>query len=265
MLGTAARPPGSGRTPHMAHDMARAHVQEIYDTERGIADILDSLTRRMELAGSDILAVLQEGYDTRFLAVCDDPMVPLRFIDGADRDARLDCLALDGDEFDMLVRDDTGNDAKHILHRGTRITGDMPKMSGETAPPRPIDITRDELDYNMGRYGFSLMSTEEAKVTRTIRPEYSIAGAMFSRDPRRIFAGMPVVLCGGGINYGLLTYLARRYMFEETLLGMLKTLQAAGRLAGIADRQISMMESRGTLPYIRDEDTILEALRVYDR
>lgn len=265
MAGTAARSTGSGRAPHIAHDMARAHVQEIYDTERGIADILDSLTRRMERAGCDTLAVLREGHDTRFLVVCGDPMVPLRLFDGANADTRLDCLALDGREFDMLVRDDTGNDAKHILRRGTRITGNMPKMFGETEPPRPIDITRDELDYNMGRYGFSLMFTEDAKVARTIRPEYSIAGAMFSRDPRRIFAGIPVVLCGGGINYGLLTYLARRYMFEETLLGMLKTLQSAGRLAGIADRQISMMESRGVPPYIRDENTILEALRVYDR
>lgn len=255
MANTAARAPGGGRIPRM---------QEGHDATYGAA-ILDGLARRMERAGCDTLAVLREGHDTRLLAVCDDPMVPLRSIDDADRDTRLDCLALDADEFDMLVRDVTGNDAKHILRTGTRIMGDMPEMSGETEPPRPIDITRDELDYNMGRYGFSLMSAEGVKVERTIRPEYAIVGAMFSRDPRRIFAGIPVALCGGGINYGLLTYLARRYMFEETLLGMLKTLQAAGRLADIADRQISMMESRGTPPYIRDENTILEALRVYDR
>lgn len=256
MANTAARTPGGGRISRM---------QEAHDAAYSTAGILDSLVRRMERAECDTLAVLREGHDTRLLAVCGDPTVPLRLLNGADRDARLDCLALDRDEFDMLVRDVTGNDAKHILRTGTRIMGDMPEMSGETAPPRPIDTTRDELDYNMGRYGFSLMSAEEVKAARTIRPEYAIVGAMFSRDPRRIFAGIPVVLCGGGINYGLLTYLARRYMFEETLLGMLKTLQAAGRLAGIIDRQISMMESRGTLPYIRDENTILEALRVYDR
>ena len=255
MADTTARTPGGGRMPRM---------QGAHDAEHSTA-ILDGLARRMEQAGCDTLAVLREGHDTRLLTVCDDPMVPLRFIDGADHDARLDCLALDADEFDMLVRDDAGNDAKHILRMGVRIIGNIPEMSGETAPPRPIDITRDKLDYNMDKHGFSLMSAEEVKAARTIRPEYAIVGVMFSRDPRRIFAGIPVVLCGGGINYGLLTYLARRYMFEETLLGMLKTLQAAGRLAGIIDRQISMMESRGTLPYIRDEDTILEALRVYDR
>ena len=229
-----------------------------------ITFVLDGLRRHAKESECTALAVLQEGLDTRIMAVCEEPTRILRYVDGINYEARLDCLALDGREFEMLVRDSSGNDAKHILRRGAMIIGDIPAMSGDTLPPEPIDITRNELDYNMERYGFSLMLIEEMKKTRTIRPEYSIAGAMFSRDPRRIFAGIPVMLCNGGINYGLLTYLARRYLFEETLLGIIKTLQDAGRLADTVDRQIKRMESRGVEPYIRAKASILDALRVYE-
>ena len=120
-----------------------------------------------------------------------------------------------------------GNDVKHVLHTGIMMMGSSPALSGDTVPPEPIGITRSELDYNMERHGFSLILMEDMEKTRIIRPEYVIAGAMFSRDPRRIFSGIPVMLCNGGINYGLLTYLARRYLFEETLLGIIT--DAAGR------------------------------------
>ena len=116
----------------------------------------------------------------------------------------------------------------------------------------------------MERHGFSLILAEDMKKTRIIRPEYVIAGAMFSKDPRRIFSGISVMLCNGGINYGLLTYLARRYLFEETLLGIIYILRDAGRLADVADRQIKMMESRGVAPYMRAKTSILDALRVYE-
>ena len=226
--------------------------------------VLNGLTRRMKELGCATIAVLQEGLDTRMVAVCDEPARILDCLDGASHDARLDCLALDGREFDVLVRDILGNDAKHVLHAGMVMVGNSPALSGDTVPPEPMGITRSELDYNMERHGFSLVLMEDMKKTRIIRPEYVIAGAMFSRDPRRIFSGIPVMLCNGGINYSLLTYLARRYLFEETLLGIIQTLRDAGRLADTADRHIKMMESRGVAPYMRAKTSILDALRVYE-
>lgn len=226
--------------------------------------VLNGLTRRVKELGCATFAVLQEGLDTRMVAVCDEPARILDHLDGISYDARLDCLALDGQEFDTLIRDTLGNDVKHVLHTGIMMIGSSPALSGDTVPPEPIGITRSELDYNMERHGFSLILMEDMKKTRIIRPEYVIAGAMFSRDSRRIFSGIPVMLCNGGINYGLLTYLARRYLFEETLLGIIQTLRDAGRLADIADRQIKIMELRGVAPYMRAKTSILDALRVYE-
>lgn len=95
--------------------------------------------------GCDVLAAPREGCDTRLPAVRGDPAVPLRLPDGA----RLGCLAPDGGEFDMLVRDAAGNDAGRMLRTGARIVPgyaqdvrpDGAPAPHRTAPPSPDPST----------------------------------------------------------------------------------------------------------------------------
>ena len=208
-----------------------------------------------------MLVVVSNGYPT-------DEIVALHHdVDrmSAERDARLDLLVLRHDELEELVADGPGNDAKLILSAGTTIRGRAPAIRGNVEPPDPTQITEDEFDYNMWRYGFELMRSTEYTMPETalVRPEYVIAGILFGMHDRRISSGIPVMMSNAHISYGLLVYLARSYRFAGRLLGIMLDLRSEGRLVGIIDEPITLLERCGTVPKKPFGGMVGEALRVY--
>lgn len=188
-----------------------------------------------------------------------------RAADRAEKESglRADVLAVSQKEFDELMRDESGNDAKRIAAYGVT-SGERIMPAGKTDPPNPPDITAEEFVYNMGRFGYSLYDTHGKVTARApdIRAEYIISGIMLDRHTRRIGSGIPVVLCNAVINYGLLLYLARRYGFAGRLYGILLRLHKLGR-APDSERAISILDMCNVKPLMPSQQSITEALHVY--
>lgn len=168
-------------------------------------------------------------------------------------------LSVTVSELEDLTRDTLGNAAKQIIREGA-VVGAVPELRGETRPPRPPLITCAELDYNMARFGYGMITPGRHIVTKPIRPEYAVAGAVYGFDVRRRTSGLVVVLCKAAINWGLMVYEAVRYGFGGILYGVVRQLEDRGRLDGVG-LAARMLESHGCVPtYVEDVDT---ALRVY--
>ena len=208
-----------------------------------------------------MLVVVDDRYPT------DDIVTLHQDVDGmADGcEARLDLLVLRRNEFEGLVTDGPGNDAKFILGAGTTIRGRAPTIRGNMEPPDPTQITEDEFEYNMWRHGFELIRSTKYTMPETalIRPEYVIAGVLFGMHDRRISSGIPVMMSNARISYGLLACLARSYGFAGSLLGIMLEMRSEGRLVGVVDEPIAILEGCGIVPKKQYWGMVGEALRVY--
>ena len=222
-------------------------------------EMYEQLTAKAEFA-----ATIRQEACTDILIVTDHKSETYRRMIDVEqkRRVRLDALILSESEFADLLDDEDGNDCKRMARRGLLLRGARPAVKGGIEPPRPRHITEDEFGYNMKRFGFELLGASHPAVRR-IRPEYVIAGVMFSRHARRTYSGIPVLLCNAGINYGLLLYLAHAYRFTRILYGMLLDLQAEGKTA--MNEAISTLGSAGVHPIMPSPNTVKEALRVYGR
>ena len=235
------------------------------------SDVISSLYARTEPC--EVVSVHYENGTARMLVVADngyqtDEIVALH--QAVDRmsdkcEARLELLVLRHNDLEEMVADGPGNDAKFILGAGTTIRGRAPAIRGSVEPPDPTQITEDEFEYNMWRYGFDLMRSAKYTMPETalVRPEYVIAGVLFGMHDRRISSGIPVMMNNARISYGLLVYLARSYRFAGRLLGIMLEMRSEGRLVGVIDEPITILERCGTIPKKQFEGTVGEALRVY--
>lgn len=235
------------------------------------SDVISGLYARTE--SCELVSAHYENGTVRMLVVTDndyptDEIVALhQDVDRmSDRcEARLDLLVLRHDDLEEMVADGPGNDTKLILSAGTTIRGRAPAIRGSVEPPDPTQITEDEFEYNMWRYGFDLMRTTKYTMPETalVRPEYVIAGVLFGMHDRRISSGIPVMMSNARISYGLLVYLARSYRFAGRLLGIMLDIRSEGRLVGMIDEPITILERCGTVSKKQLEGMVGEALRVY--
>ena len=174
-------------------------------------------------------------------------------------------MVLNASEFDDMIGDKSGNEAKMIVSDGVVVHGVPPAIYGDVMPIRPATLTVGEIEYNLSKYGFWLLGLgpREIMSAKTIRPEYLIAGMVFDRHARRHYAGIPVVMYNAPINWGFLIYLSIFYRFAETLLGFLINMDKLERLPNNAKDAISILYGCNVKPKIMPINDTKKALDVY--
>lgn len=131
----------------------------------------------------------------------------------------------------------------------------------ETARPR---ISEADLVYNMARFGYIEMGTRVSKERKDICIEYTIAAMIAQGDVRRIEA-VPVLLAKNSTNYDMLLFIAKKFKFSESLLGLLQAL--ADIIPEKKDVQYAikvMKEMMRVKAEPVDRTSIMEKMRLYN-
>ena len=161
-----------------------------------------------------------------------------------------------------LAMSPLGNDIKQILAYG-ETTGNVPLIKGTIDPPKPSELTYDDIGYNLGKYGFYLNNLDGRVESNgmDVHPEYLFAAILFERNMRRIDSGLPVLLCRGKINYPLLMFVARKYRFAGRLFDLLSCLKTCG--VHNLDATITVLNTYNIKPVMPNINIVREAMRVY--
>jgi hypothetical protein len=91
--------------------------------------------------------------------------------------------------------------------------------------------------------------------------EFIIASLLIENNARRIEA-IPILLAKNKANYSLLTFLSRKYGFENKLLGILRALSSLKPTDDIRGA-IRILEATKTAEINADERGIREKMRLY--
>lgn len=171
-----------------------------------------------------------------------------------------DCMVTDHTELDDLLCDAGGNDAKIIVQNGQTLAGKDPIFTGYAKPPQPATFTKNEMLFNMERYGFKMLGSPPSLNEKLIRPEYIMTATHFSMEPRWFITGMAVMLYKCKINWSLLSYLADMYGYTGTLYGIVDSLYRHGR---DFRRPINAWRNCRIKSIPTEDKTIRDALRIY--
>ncbi|MBI3859460.1 MAG: hypothetical protein HY296_04375 [Thaumarchaeota archaeon] len=124
----------------------------------------------------------------------------------------------------------------------------------------PSKISNGDLEYNMGRFGYTELGPQIQQGT-DYSIELIIASILMGEDARRT-AAIPIVLAKNRANYELLAFLSYRHGFAETLLGTFIALNTILPSPGLPDT-IAAMREAGTRPIQLDQNRIRELMRQY--
>jgi hypothetical protein len=146
------------------------------------------------------------------------------------------------------------NEIRELKEKGI----DIRALEKET---RPLDITENDLIYNLARFGYTEFGSE-VRQGRKYCIEYIITSLLMSGDARRIEA-IPIIIAKNSINSNLLVFLAQKFGQSGKLLGLLKILENMKAEEEVS-KAISLLEILNVNEIDSDAEAIQQKMRLYN-
>ena len=190
---------------------------------------------------------------------------------------RIDHLALERSAFSAMIKSNERNIIREMLHDKIAIlhpqdfwlmvkdmVDDGFKISSIGLMTSPPKISKDDIVFNLARFGYTEFGSV-VKHGRLFCMEYVIASIMFHGDTRRMGAIPVVIAKNPKMRYDLLMFLAQKYGFGASLLGILKALrEQIGHKMKTIGEPIRILESVDTKEVKADAKYIQERLNLYN-
>ncbi len=156
----------------------------------------------------------------------------------ASHNIRMDPLFIQENNLIELLKEDNANIARSMLSNKIIISNpqnfwmiiksmsdDKIKFSTNDYETNPAKMTKDELTFNLARFGYKEFGHDITQGSPT-RIEYIIT-AILLRKEIRMSEAIPIILAKAGtsVNYDLLLFLSQKYDTTSELLGVLNALE----------------------------------------
>lgn len=185
---------------------------------------------------------------------------------------KIDTLTLDPKDFSEQVKSPEHNQIKEMIMDKTvifnqesywmrikEINQDGFKIISEK-PIHPSKIKDEDIAYNMLRFGYQEIGNESNAGNR-YSIETIIIAILLKNDARKTEAIPIIMKKNGNVNYKILSFLAKKYKKESTLLGLLNALKVFSDKKELTD---AIMTMNGIIETKADTNSINKKMKLYN-